>query len=138
MPEEGPGTKTKKKTRAGRSEAGERKRAKQKEKFVSLAWDNINAANVLIARQLKRAVEMEEEIDALIAFFTSLGSGEITEKQRLALIDKVEKLKMEDMKKLVSTLGTLCDKQAQAQADGSGEGAAVQAVIDPSLEEYAE
>ena len=109
----------------------------QKERFVSLAWENINAANELIGRQLRRAAEQEEQIDGLILYFESLKGGEIGEKQRQTLIEKIEKLKMEDLKKLTSTLGTLCDKQAQALPDGEDGAQGILVTFEGELDDYA-
>lgn len=113
-----------------------KKREKQRAQFVDLAWENINSANELIARQLRRAVRQEELIDELIAYFKAIPAGEIGEKQRQALIEKVENLKLEDLKKLTSTLSTLCDKQQQAREE-EGETPVVRVVMDGNADSYA-
>jgi hypothetical protein len=92
-------------------------RAKNKEKFVNKSWEIINKAQKLIDKRMNRAIEFENEIDALIdriAIDDSLTDAEIK-----SIITKIKKLKLESATELSTVIGTLYDKQALANKEAT-------------------
>jgi signal transduction histidine kinase len=117
-------------------------RKQKKEEFVNNAWEAIDMANQLIKRQLERALEQEAEInklldDAIDEIETS--EMEYKEKQaaKRAVYSKIAQLKIEDINKLSTTLGTLYDKQALAQGDATVN-AGIKVQLDGELEDFAD
>lgn len=101
------------------SEQYEQLRTEKKKEFIESAWKSIRLANELIERQLQRALRQEADIDELLSVtLEEIGNSEMTDKQKTAgisnLYKKIAALKIEDINKLSTTLGTLYDKQALA------------------------
>jgi predicted transcriptional regulator len=97
-------------------------RAKRKEEFVDSAWDSINKAKQLINRRLTRALTQESEIDNLLdKAIEEIEEEDLSDNKKFKKIQsvsgKIQSLKLEDLKELSVTLGTLYDKQALAQGD---------------------
>lgn len=97
----------------------------KKQEFVNTAWNGIKLANELIERRLKRAVEREGEIDVLLneAIDEIEDNEETTYKEKQVRIRAVNRviseLKIEDITKLTTALGTLYDKQALASNEAT-------------------
>lgn len=89
-------------------------RHKKKESFVNNAWDIIKQSQTLLARRLNRAIESENEIDALVEEITKLDHKQLTDTQRKALYSRITAIKVESVKEIAVVLGTLYDKQALA------------------------
>ena len=88
-----------------------------KEKFIKQSWDIIGKAQKLIDKRMNRAIEFENEIDALIdriAIDDSLTDAEIK-----SIITKIKKLKLESATELSTVIGTLYDKQALANKEAT-------------------
>ncbi len=89
-------------------------RKKKKAEFVDNAWSIINSAQSLLKRRLERALNSEDEIDQLVDEITQLEDKELTQEQRKALYRRISLIKVEDVGKIATVLGTLYDKQALA------------------------
>ena len=99
------------------SEKIEKLRNENKEKFIKQSWDIIGKAQKLIDKRMNRAIEFENEIDALIdriAIDDSLTDAEIK-----SIITKIKKLKLESATELSTVIGTLYDKQALANKEAT-------------------
>lgn len=92
-------------------------RERKKGQFVRKAWANIDRLQALISKKLKRAEKSEEELDKLLEIVASLPDGELPAKEKKVLAAKLAALKLEDIGKLSTVLGTLYDKQALASND---------------------
>lgn len=117
-------------------------RAKKKQEFVNDAWDIINKAKQLINRRLSRALEQEAEIDALLdkalEEIDSLECLPQTKAQiKKTVAGKIQALKLEDLKELSVTLGTLYDKQALA-SDENTVNAGIKITLGGDLDKYAD
>lgn len=88
-------------------------RKEKKKEFIDGAWDIITKARKLLERRISRALENESELDNIISQLKE----PLTEEQKKALYGKISKLKLEDVGKLSTVLGTLYDKQALASND---------------------
>ena len=117
-------------------------RNKRKQEFVEGAWDIIDKAKQLIDRRLTRALQQESEIDELL----ENAEKEIDEmdcpQQRKAALRKsvaqrVASLKLEDLKELSVTLGTLYDKQALANNEATVN-AGIKITLGEGLDKYAD
>ena len=93
-------------------------RNKRKQGFINDAWDGIDKSKRLLLRKLERALTDEEKLDALLAEFESLDK-ELSKEQRSAMYKKFAALKLEDIGKLTTVLGTLYDKQALASEEAT-------------------
>lgn len=94
-------------------------RQKKKEEFVDNAWGLIGKAQTLLERRLDRAIEGEDEIDALVDEITQLDHKQLTDSQRKALYSRIAAIKVESVKELAVVLGTLYDKQALANKEAT-------------------
>lgn len=94
-------------------------RDKKKEEFVEGSWKIINLAKTLLERRLARAISSEDELDELVAEITELDYKELTDSQRKGLFAKVAAIKVEDVGKIATVLGTLYDKQALANKEAT-------------------
>ncbi|MEG1662546.1 MAG: hypothetical protein RR338_01020 [Clostridia bacterium] len=94
-------------------------RDKKKEEFVEGSWKIINLAKTLLERRLARAMTSEDDLDELVAEITELDYKELTDSQRKGLYAKVAAIKVEDVGKIATVLGTLYDKQALANKEAT-------------------
>lgn len=95
----------------------EQVRKDKKQEFINKSWDIIGKAQKLIDKRMNRAIEFEDEIDALInriAIDDSLTDAEIK-----GIITKIRKLKLESATELSTVIGTLYDKQALANKEAT-------------------
>ena len=92
-------------------------RAKKKEEFVNNAWGLISKAQVLLEKRLNRAIESETEVDKMIDVV--LSDDELSDKTKQALISKLKTIKVDDMREIVTVLGTIYDKQALANKEAT-------------------
>ena len=94
-------------------------REKKKQQFVKSAWKTIGKLNRLIDSRVDRALKQEELLDILLCEVERLSKEEFTEADRRSLRAKISAIKVEDLSKLSTVLGTLYDKQALACRDAT-------------------
>lgn len=94
-------------------------RQKKKEDFVTDAWNLISKIKTILERRLDRAIDSEDEIDALVDEITQLDHKQLTDSQRKALYMRISAIKIESVKELAVVLGTLYDKQALANKEAT-------------------
>ena len=97
----------------------EQLRQKNKENFVKAAWKTIELSQDLIERRLQRAKDHEDEFDRIIEEIASLSAEELSVEEKKQLYKKIRAIKVEDVGKLVTVLGTLYDKQALASKEAT-------------------
>jgi len=95
-------------------------RKKKKEEFVNNAWVVIENAQELLKRRLERALNSEDEIDQIVEEINQLEDKELTQEQRKALYRRISAIKVEDVGKIATVLGTLYDKQALVNNEPTG------------------
>lgn len=95
-------------------------RNKKKKEFVDSSWNIISKAQKLLERRITRALESEDELDSLVKEIEQLDYQDLSQDQRKALYRKMAAIKIEDIGKLATTLGTLYDKQALANDEPTG------------------
>lgn len=94
-------------------------RQKKKEEFVSKAWDIIDIGKEILHRRFRRALESEDKLDALEKELMTLPNTDLSTEQKKALAKKLAVIKVEDVGKLTTALGTLYDKQALASNEAT-------------------
>ena len=102
-------------------------RKKKKAEFVQEAWKTIEAAQTLLARRIGRALNNEDAIDELVEEI--LRQDDLSQEERKAIYRKYSAIKVEDISKLTTVIGTLYDKQALANDEPTGR-------VDVRLEDY--
>ena len=95
-------------------------RNKKKKEFVDSSWNIISKAQELLERRITRALENEDELDSLVSEIERLDYKDLSQEQRKALYRKMATIKVEDVGKLATMLGTLYDKQALANDEPTG------------------
>ena len=66
----------------------------------------------MLDRQLSRAIEMENEIDALIDEVYEVDEDVMSDRDKNDTVKKLSRLKIEDIRALTTAIGTLYDKKA--------------------------
>ena len=94
-------------------------RNKKKKEFVDSSWNIISKAQTLLERRITRALEKEDELDSLVTEIEQLDYKDLSLEQRKALHKKMAAIKVEDVGKLATMLGTLYDKQALANNEAT-------------------
>jgi transposase len=112
-------------------------RNKKKEEFIEDSWKIINLANTLLERRLARAITSEDDLDELVAEITELDYKKLTDSQRKGLYAKVAAIKVEDVGKIATVLGTLYDKQALANNEATVN-AGIKVTLGGDLDKYAD
>lgn len=92
-------------------------RIKKQAEFVNNAWDIIENAQSLLARRIERALNNEDQLDKLLKEILSLDYKELSQDERKALYKKMNVIKVEDVGKIATIIGTLYDKQALATGE---------------------
>ena len=85
-------------------------RKKKKEEFVKKSWEIIEKANKLLEIRLDRELEQETTINAMIESIE--GNPDIDAEEVAALKRALQRVKIESLAQLTTTIGTLYDKQA--------------------------
>lgn len=94
-------------------------RQKRKEEFARKAWDTIMTAQKLMDKRLRRALDHEEQLDRIVDEIDGLPEEEMTTEDRRDLRRKMATIRVDDIAKLSTALGTLYDKQALASKDAT-------------------
>ena len=94
-------------------------RNKKKKEFVDNSWNIISKAQTLLERRITRALEKEDELDSLVSEIERLDYTDLSQEQRKSLHRKMAAIKVEDVGKLATMLGTLYDKQALANNEAT-------------------
>lgn len=94
-------------------------RNKKKKEFVDNSWSIIDKAQKLLERRITRALENEDQLDSLVREIMKLDNQTLSQEQRKALHKKMSTIKVEDVGKLSTMLGTLYDKQALANNEAT-------------------
>lgn len=108
-----------------------------KESFSESASKLIDKGLNLLNRRFDRALEHEEELDAMIDEIAGTSTLVLTQAEKTALISKLKALQLQDVKAITTAIGTLFDKRALA--DGSStENVSVSIKMPEGIDEYAE
>lgn len=91
-------------------------RQKKKEEFIEQSWNNIELASKIIHKKLMRAYFKEDELDLVLeeALKETAGSD-----RRKVLVNNIASMKLDDIGKISTTMGTLYDKQALANGEAT-------------------
>ena len=89
-------------------------REQKKEDFINGAWDIVMRAQRLITKRLDRAEKQESELDRLLDEIECIPDEELSDVQRRMLVKRITDLKLDDIGKLGTVMGTMFDKHALA------------------------
>lgn len=109
-------------------------RNKNKQRFIDEAGKLIEKGMTLIDRRFTRAIEHENEINALIDV---VFDSEISQKEKEKVARKLSELQLQNIRDITTAVGTLYDKRALAQGD-STENTKIEFKLPKGVEEYAE
>lgn len=112
-----------KKSDAEKAEEKEQKRKsaliESKKKFSTDSWDNIKKAQKIINRRLDRALRQEDVMDEIVNIVLEADGEDLSEDQKKALLQKLRKIRVDDVRDVVVVIGTLYDKQALANDEAT-------------------
>lgn len=91
-------------------------REKKKKEFVESAWVNIELATSILNKRLARALIQEDLLDTMLAEAQKETVGSDARKQ---LAKNIASMRLDDISKVSTTLGTLYDKQALANGEAT-------------------
>ena len=97
-----------------------KERIERKKKFSDSSWGNIDKAQQLLEKRLKRALDNEEALDKIVDIIQDTPDDDLDYKQKMTLINKIRAVKVEDVKAIAVIIGTLYDKQALANDEKTG------------------
>ena len=89
-------------------------RNRKKEEFIEGAWDIVMRSQRLITRRLDRAEKEEAELDRLLDEVECMSDEDISDVQRRVLVKRIMDLKLDDIGKLGTVMGTMFDKHSLA------------------------
>lgn len=100
-------------------ETEEQTQNEAKKNFSKKSWDNIDKAQRIIDRRLSRALDYEAEIDKIVETLADMGEDDLSYNEKQALLAKLRKIKVSDLRDVVVLIGTLYDKQALANKEST-------------------
>jgi uncharacterized protein YdaT len=112
----------------------EKLRAENKQRFIDQAGKLIDKGMTLLDRRFTRAIEHENEINALIDV---VFDSEISQKEKEKVARKLSELQLQNIRDITTAVGTLYDKRALAQGE-STENTKIEFKLPKGVEEYAE
>lgn len=92
-------------------------RNEKKKEFINIAWSAIGKSAELINRRVARALENESELDKLID--EVMDNTDISAEEKKAAVKKITAMKLEDITKISTAMGTLYDKAALANNEAT-------------------
>lgn len=108
-----------------------------KESFSESASKLIDKGLNLLNRRFDRALEHEEELDAMIDEIAGTSTLVLTQAEKTALIAKLKALQLQDVKAITTAIGTLFDKRALADGKPT-DNVEVSVKLPEGIDEYAE
>ena len=91
-------------------------RAQKKREMIERAWRIIEKAQAKVERDLDRAIEKEKFIDNAIVLLGTVGD-QMSASELKATFKTLREMKIDDIGKLSTVMGTMYDKQALAMGD---------------------
>ena len=96
-----------------------KERVENKRNFSKQSWTNIEKAQKIIERRLNRALDYEDALDALVDAVLAAKDEDLSYQEKQALLNKLRKIKVEDLRELTTVIGTLFDKQRLANDEAT-------------------
>lgn len=94
-------------------------RRKKEDEFADKATEIINQGLILLKRRMNRAIEEEETLDELIEQLDTLDEedDDMSYQQKVAIINKIKTLQLQNIKDITTAVGTMYDKRALAKGE---------------------
>ena len=94
-------------------------RNEKKADFAEKASDIIDKGMELLEKRLNRAIEHEDDLDELIDEIFISDKSEISQDEKMRLVNKIRHLQLQDIKAITTAIGTLYDKRALAKGEAT-------------------
>lgn len=107
----------------------------KKADFAERASDIIDKGMELLEKRFDRALEHEDDLDELIDEIFASDKSEISQDDKMRLVNKIRHLQMQDTRAITTAIGTLYDKRALAKGEVTSK---VEVVGDTQLDKLAE
>jgi hypothetical protein len=92
-------------------------RRQKEDEFADKATEIINQGLILLKRRMNRAIKEEETLDELIEQIEEMPDDEMKYQQKVAIINKIKALQLQNMKDITTAVGTLYDKRALSKGE---------------------
>lgn len=86
-------------------------REQKKDEFVENATRIINKSTELLERRLDMALEQQDELENMIEEIWDIDKSELNETRKKTLVNKLNKLQLNNLSEITTALGTLFDKR---------------------------
>lgn len=105
--------------RAEEPDEFEQLRTEKKEEFIDKASQIINKGLKLLDRRINTALEHENELDLLIYEIFQSDKDELSQDEKLRLVNKIKSIQVQKLGEITTAIGTLYDKRALAKGDST-------------------
>ena len=92
-------------------------RRQKEDEFADKATEIINQGLVLLKRRMNRAIREEETLDDLIEQIEMMSDDEMSYQQKVATINKIKALQLQNIKDITTAVGTMYDKRALSKGE---------------------
>ena len=89
----------------------------KKDEFIKIADRIIQKGTELLEKRLDLANKHEDELEELIDEIWATDKSEMNETKKKALVNKVQKLQLNNLGEITTAIGTLYDKKALAKGE---------------------
>lgn len=94
-------------------------RRQKEDEFADKATEIINQGLILLKRRMNRAIEEEETLDDLIEQIEMMPDDDMKYTQKVAIINKIKALQLQNVKDITTAVGILYDKRALSRGDST-------------------
>ena len=92
-------------------------RRQKEDEFADKATEIINQGLILLKRRMNRAIQEEKTLDELIEQIEMMPDDEMKYQQKVAIINKIKALQLQNVKDITTAVGTLYDKRALSKGE---------------------
>ena len=103
------------------------------DELAEIKLDIIRKGIKLLSRRFDRALNEEDELDAII---DGVLGADMSQTEKNKLIGNIRNLELYDIKAITSVIGALCDKKAEN--DGEADGIKIDVKLPRGADDYAE
>ena len=91
----------------------------KKELFLDKANRIIDKSLFLLEKRFDKALDNEQELDTILSAAMSLESENITQQEKASIIKKINKLELNSLSEITTSMGTLYDKMRLARGEST-------------------
>jgi hypothetical protein len=94
-------------------------RRQKEDEFADKATEIINQGLILLKRRMNRAIKEEETLDDLIEQIEMMPDEDMKYTQKVAIINKIRAMQLQNVKDITTAVGTLYDKRALSKGEST-------------------